>query len=86
MLKTQQGDVTIEGVLHLDGALEIRARKGASVVVNHLKVTNSGWAIKPATADEQKSDEMVKMRGYKVEKKDTAVYVFDQPGTYEIDV
>ena len=81
-----QGDVTIEGLLHLDGALEIRAHKGASVVVNHLKVTNAGWAIKPATADEQESDDMVMMRGYKVEKKDTAVYVFDQPGTYEIDV
>lgn len=28
---------------------------------------------------------MVRMRGYRVDKKDTRTYIFDQPGVYEID-
>uniref|UniRef100_A0A7S0YY33 UTP-monosaccharide-1-phosphate uridylyltransferase n=1 Tax=Hemiselmis tepida TaxID=464990 RepID=A0A7S0YY33_9CRYP len=80
-----EGEVNVEGRLHLDGALEIRAVSGASVTVRSLTVRNDGWAVRAATQQEQDDDEMVRMRGYKVDKKETRVFVFDTPGEFVID-
>ena len=54
---------------------------GATVTVNGLEVKNEGWTWKKAPAD---ADEVDALRGFVIERGETAEYVFDTPGTYEL--
>lgn len=63
------GNITIES-LELDGALVIECPEGATLTVKDVAVKNEGWAREAGGAD---SPEYIKMRGYKLVKKDTAL-------------
>ena len=54
--------------LDLDGALVVDCGFGESLVVKDRVVKNDGWQF---VADETTSDEVIKMRGYKVVRKQT---------------
>jgi len=58
------GKLTIES-LDLDGALVINCEMGANAVVRKLKVKNEGWK---RVAVEETDDEIIAMRGYRLEK------------------
>ena len=61
-------DVVIES-LELDGALIIDGGKnGEPITINDKVVTNDGWIFEK---DESNDDEIIKMRGYHIERKDT---------------
>jgi UDP-sugar pyrophosphorylase len=63
------GSVIIES-LDLDGALVIECPEGETLTVKDLIVKNEGWNREAADGD---SPEYIKMRGYKLVKKETAV-------------
>jgi len=58
-----EGDVTIKG-LELDGALTLRARPGCSLVVESLKVTNTGCDFAPIDVNDVSIQEKYRIRGY----------------------
>jgi UDP-sugar pyrophosphorylase len=60
-------DVVIES-LDLDGALVIDGSNGKHLTVSDMVVKNTGWV---RIADETSKDEVIKMRGYRIEKKET---------------
>lgn len=59
-------NVIIES-LDLDGALFIDYKNGEKVVIKDLKVENAGFV---RIRDESSTDEIVKMRGYRVEERE----------------
>jgi UDP-sugar pyrophosphorylase len=63
------GNVVIES-LDLDGALVIECPEGETITVKDLKVTNAGWVRESANAD---SPEYIRMRGYRLVKKETSM-------------
>jgi len=63
-LVVQGAGVTIES-LDLDGALIIECEEGATGVIKDLKVQNEGFARIPVDASD--SNEIIAMRGYRVE-------------------
>jgi len=71
--------VVIES-LDLDGALVIECEEGAKGVIRELVVTNAGWSPSPVVTSE---DEVIAMRGYTVEKRETKRIVFKKDGTIE---
>jgi len=78
---TIEGDVTVRGSLNVNGALVIRATKGAKIIIDNLAVNNAGWKMVPAEG----GDVNVAMRGYNIEKSDTREIVFEGPGEHVID-
>lgn len=80
-LVVQGSGVTIES-LDLDGALVIDCEDGATGVIKNLVVKNAGWQ---RVADESSSNEVIAMRGYYLEKKETRNIVFKKDGTIEDD-
>eukprot|EP00296_Roombia_truncata_P000033 JP435690.1.p1 GENE.JP435690.1~~JP435690.1.p1 ORF type:complete len:598 (-),score=237.10 JP435690.1:235-1974(-) len=66
------GDVTIKS-LTLDGALYIEAAPGARVVVDGLKVTNKGCALKAVDPNDTSIAESMRIRGYVCEKGDCEI-------------
>jgi UDP-sugar pyrophosphorylase len=64
------GKLTIES-LTLDGALVIDCEDGAEAIIRDLKVKNDGWHRDPLD-DEDKKNEILDMRGYKLVKEKTA--------------
>lgn len=75
------GDITIDA-LDLDGALRIRACRGARVRIKTLRVQNAGYVY--ASADTS-TDLIVAMRGYVLEQRESRDVVFDAPGDYTVD-
>ena len=63
------GTVVIES-LDLDGALVIECPAGETLTVTDKVVKNDGWVREQADAD---SPEYIKMRGYKLVKKETTI-------------
>jgi UDP-sugar pyrophosphorylase len=61
--------VVIES-LDLDGALIIDYRNGEDVVIKGKVVRNDGWV---RVRDETSTDEIVRMRGYRIDQKDAEV-------------
>mmetsp|Transcript_43328 Transcript_43328/g.67885 ORF Transcript_43328/g.67885 Transcript_43328/m.67885 type:complete len:244 (+) Transcript_43328:806-1537(+) len=78
------GDIVFDGTLDLDGALVIKAGPGATVVVKSLKVANQGWKLEEITEEEGK-DEVLAMRGFKVNKIETKEMIFNEPGVHTIE-
>ncbi|CAM9821449.1 unnamed protein product [Discosporangium mesarthrocarpum] len=67
------GKLQIES-LELDGALLIQVDKGASLIIRHLKVCNSGWALVPLGNDasgtgDESIPEAVQIRCFQVDRK-----------------
>jgi UDP-sugar pyrophosphorylase len=60
-------DVVIES-LDLDGALVIDGSNGKHLTISDMVVKNAGWV---RIADETSNDEVIKMRGYRIDKKET---------------
>jgi hypothetical protein len=74
--------VVIES-LDLDGALIIECEEGATGIIKDFVVKNKGWV---RVADESStSSEVIKMRGYHLEKVETAKVLFKKDGTIEGD-
>lgn len=64
-----KGSGVVIECLDLDGAMVIDCDEGASVTVNRPEpVKNAGWI---RVKDESNEDEVIKMRGYRIEKKET---------------
>lgn len=73
--------VVIES-LDLDGALVIECEEGATGgVINNLVVKNKGWEYD--TTESKDDNEIIKMRGYKLQKIETKKIVFKRDGTVE---
>ena len=69
--------------MEVDGALVIRCGADTHVTVDGLKVNNKGWTL--AELDPSKDyDETVSIRGYTMDKMETAEYVLNEPGNYVI--
>jgi UDP-sugar pyrophosphorylase len=66
-------DVVIES-LDLDGALIIDGSNGNHLTVSGIVVKNAGWV---RVADETSKDEVIQMRGYHLEKKETEIIQSD---------
>jgi UDP-sugar pyrophosphorylase len=78
------GDVTVDE-LHLDGALVVRAVRGARVRIARLKVVNAGWAVVPLRPGDEKSvTPEVAIRGFRIERKEQRELIFDHPGDYVV--
>jgi len=56
--------------LELDGALVIECPEGESLTVKDKVVKNEGWKREPSASNDP---EYIKMRGYKLVKKETTV-------------
>jgi len=74
------GDVTIES-LDLDGALCIQAAAGVKVRVKSLKVSNKGWVFEKIDASDRTLPEVLRIRGYTLEKVECDERVFDTAGS-----
>jgi UDP-sugar pyrophosphorylase len=68
--------------LDLDGALVIECEEGAKGVIRNLTVTNAGWMLSPVVTSE---DEIIAMRGYIIDKRETKRIVFKKNGSIEGD-
>jgi UDP-sugar pyrophosphorylase len=80
-----EGDISVEA-LDLDGALVIRAAPGAHVRVARARVRNAGWAIVPLSeAEAAAASEAARIRGFRIEKRDTRELLFDAPGEYLVE-
>lgn len=66
--------VVIES-LDLDGALVIDHKSGDKVLIRDKVVKNAGWV---RVRDEDSTDEIIKMRGYHIEKKETETLTDDK--------
>jgi hypothetical protein len=66
----------------LDGALVIECEEGAKGVIRNLTVTNAGWMLSPVVTSE---DEIIAMRGYIIDKRETKRIVFKKNGSIEGD-
>jgi len=77
-------DVTIKN-LDLDGTLIVEAVKGHKVVIDGT-VKNKGWNWKPIGGGfgSRKIREIDALRGFTIEKKEQARFIFDQPGESKI--
>jgi len=72
-------DVVIES-LTLDGALVINAEEGAKGVIRDLVVKNKGWV---KVADESNDSEIIRMRGYRLEKIETQTITLKKDGSID---
>ena len=86
---TQRSSLVLEGHnlviknLDLDGALVIRAGEDCHVLVDGLKVQNKGWELEE-NDPEKEYEETVSIRGYTINKHETAEYLIYEPGNYVI--
>ena len=74
------GDVEVKKA-EVDGALVVKAAKGAHVVVDGLTVKDGKWTLEEV-ADDKGVDQKYAVRGYTLKKEGGEVYHFDKPGDY----
>ncbi len=83
-------EIALEGVeLAGRSALVIKACEGAKVVVVGQKFENEGFELVKLTEEELASDtvpEYLKIRGFRFENRNAAIYEFGEPGEYFIEV
>jgi UDP-sugar pyrophosphorylase len=75
--------ITIKG-LELDGALILRAGDESYVTVDGLNITNDGWILEELDSTVE-YPEMIRIRGYTMNKIATKEYVIVEPGHFVID-
>jgi len=84
-LVVDAADCVIEA-LDLDGTLLVRAVDGAHVIIRRLRVANAGWPLVPLTADvAAAAPDSVRIRGFRVDKREQRVLEFTAPGEYIVD-
>lgn len=66
--------------LDLDGALVVDCEEGATGVIRNLTVENKGWV---KVLDEASKNEVIRMRGYHINKLETEKIVFKKDGSIE---
>ena len=79
-------DVYLEDV-NIDGALIISTAPGVSLRIKDLEVRNNGWQFAQLTAEEMGDPEVsdyLKIRGYRLVKKDQMAINIKKPGNYEM--
>lgn len=78
------GNVIIDS-LDLDGALIIDCQQnnGSPCVIRDLVVQNEGWKIETASKDDCQKNEIIRMRGYTINKVETKTIFFKTDGTVE---
>jgi UDP-sugar pyrophosphorylase len=77
--------VTVEA-LDLDGALVVRAVPGARVTIRRLAVRNAGWALTALSPEEAAAAAPpVRIRGFRVDRREARVLEFSTPGEYTVD-
>jgi len=69
--------------MDLDGALVINACDGADVIIDGLEVKNNGWKL-VEVPDGEDVPETISIRGYTMDKIETAEYNVETPGKYII--
>lgn len=69
--------------LDVDGALVIRTGEDTHVTVDGLKVSNKGWVVVPNDPNKD-YPETVAIRGYTMNKQETAEYLLYEPGHFVI--
>lgn len=69
--------------LEVDGALVVRCGENTRVTIDGLKVKNKGWELKELDPNEEYL-ETIAIRGYTIEKHETAEYILNEPGTFVI--
>lgn len=69
-------DLVIES-MNLDGALIIECEEGSKCLLSNLSVTNDGWIRVPSDTT---ASEVIAMRGYTLEKKETKTIVVTKDG------
>jgi len=74
------GSGVVVDSLDLDGALIINCEEGATGIIRNLAVRNKGWE---KVADESNSDEIIRMRGYKMIKNETHTVTIKKDGSIE---
>lgn len=86
---TKRSSLVLEGHhltiknLDLDGALVIKAGEDTHVTVDGLKVRNKGWEL--VENDPNKDyPETIAIRGYTMDKHETAEYLLFEPGNFVI--
>ena len=84
-------DIALEDVeLTGSSALVIKACEGAKVVVIGETFENEGFELVKLTEEERSAEsdvpEYLKIRGYKFENRGAAIYEFDEPGEYVIEL
>lgn len=77
-----KGEGLVIESLELDGALIVECEDGASGVIRNLIVKNKGWM---KVSDEKSANEIIKMRGYHINKFETRTIVFKKDGSIEGD-
>jgi len=81
-LVVEGGNVVIKS-LDLDGALVIKCEEGAPVgTIDGLVINNLGWVFEKEE-EEETTDEVIRMRGYRLNKIETCTIIFKQDGTVE---
>ena len=86
---TERSSVVLEGHhltiknMEVDGALVIRCGEGTHVTVDGLKVNNKGWELEELDPSKE-YDETVRIRGYTMNKMETAEYILNEPGNFVI--
>ncbi len=78
------GNLIIDS-LDLDGALIIdcQLKNGSPCVIRDLVVQNEGWKIETASKDDCQKNEIIRMRGYTINKVETKTIFFKADGTVE---
>ena len=68
----------------IDGAVVIRACRGAKVIVRNCTLTNAGWKMEEVDKNDPTVENKYALKGYRLVKTETRELIFDQPGEYEI--
>ncbi|MBU0547362.1 MAG: UTP--glucose-1-phosphate uridylyltransferase [Candidatus Omnitrophica bacterium] len=79
-------EVYLEDVV-INGALIIKVKPGVKLEIKDLEVQNNGWELvhlTPQEIQDPETPEYLKMRGYKLVKKDQKIIDIEEPGEYEI--
>lgn len=69
----------------LDGALVVRACKGAKVVIRNCTISNKSWHAEKVDKDDPSVDNRHALKGYMLVRDETRELVYDKPGEYVIE-
>ena len=84
MLLVDGEDVFFENCT-LDGALVVRACKGAKVVIRNCTISNKSWHAEKVDKDDPSVDNRHALKGYMLVRDETRELVYDKPGEYVIE-
>ncbi|KAH9573986.1 hypothetical protein CY35_01G030700 [Sphagnum magellanicum] len=71
--------ITLEDI-SLDGTILVHSIQKAQVRLSQLRVENAGWELKSVDNKDENYPEVTRMRGFRIEKVDQCIAVFDKGG------